>query len=117
MENKNYEPSSGLTTINIAYSMRTHDPVVSVRRRQEASLQFSLPRPQNPSSDHSPSPAAIEVQETAFNDSTLKYGKSQTLKDSVFIRLRIPIYRRSRRPKWLQLPNTDQQEEQRQSPP
>lgn len=113
MENKNYAPSPALTTINIAYSLRTHDRASSLNRRQQAPLQFSILHPHKPS----PSPSAVDTQETAFNDGGLKYGKSQTMKEAVFNRLRIPIYRRSRRPKWLQLPNTEEQEEEPQSPP
>lgn len=107
MENKNYAANPGLNTINIAYSMRTHDALASLRRKNETTLQYSQPRPTNLSPKHT-SPPSQEPLDYAFNDCNLKYGKSQTLKEAVFNRMRIHIYRRDKRPKWLDLPQYEE---------
>lgn len=52
---------------------------------------------------HNSNHTSPDKYDGSFNDTKLKYEKSQTAKESYFNRMRIHIYRREKRSKWAEL--------------
>jgi hypothetical protein len=102
--NKRKGVNSNLNTI----TMLSHCPLVPQVPFTDLKSPVKLP-PQHSDISTIPGAAAgagsgVEADSCdSFNDNNLKYGKSQTLKESGFNRLRIHVYRKEKKSKWLDL--------------
>lgn len=105
--NKNKPNSHNLNTINILYHKRPQ-PTPSLTHNRNIQLPTTLDQPLTTKTNHTHLhhiTTRLDDSDNcdSFNDANLKYGKSQTLKESTFNRMRIHIYRKEKKTKWLDL--------------
>lgn len=109
-----------LNTINISYKRKldpnhfhhyihhkhantqigNHPPITPQPQPNRVYHDRPAGQPQMIHYSHNNSP---DKYDSSFNDTNLKYEKSQTEKESYFNRLRVHIYRKEKRSKWVDL--------------
>lgn len=105
--NKKQQIIVNLNTINIAYPKKTDSRLFQkiagppVLKLNQIESQRFITQGQVSTIEPSQEPTI----DSSFNDSNIKYGKSQTVQNSYFHRLRIHLHRKEKKSKWLDLPS------------